>query len=262
MDEETQKTIDEQIKLLPKEVIEAIISVDYKVKLREITKRQKLLIDQAGKLEMETTLVMIGLEPLADYVNNLQRELEITPARAKEIALDVSENIFKEIRIFLEKMDEDMLSENPEAENSEINSETEKEEGGGVEIETKINTNEIGKEEKNPNLNRNQILSEIENPNTIQDGNRSMNFKKEIIPVTTELEIRPEQTLETIPGEEVKDVEKPTIKKETVDIFKAKMTGTIITPQKVTEEKTETKLPEVEKKRPSSGVDPYREPFV
>jgi hypothetical protein len=260
MDEETQKIIAEQMKILPKEIVAAIISVDYKTKLQQITQRQKLMIDQAGKLEMETTLVMIGLEPLADYVNNLQRELEITSTRAEEIALDVSENIFKGIRAFLEKMDEEMLTVE---ENSEIKGEVEQEKEGRIEIDTEINTDETVKKEETLNLDRNQILSEIENPNSIPDGNRSMNFKAGTSQTqTTELEIRPEQTLETIPGEEVKDVEKPTIKEETVDIFKAKMTGTIITPQKVTEEKTETKLPEVEKKRPSSGVDPYREPFV
>ena len=72
MDEETQKIVMEQMKNLPSDVREAILSVDYKIKLQEITKRQRLMIDQAGKLEMETTLVVIGLEPLADFVENIQ----------------------------------------------------------------------------------------------------------------------------------------------------------------------------------------------
>ena len=107
MDSETQKTIDEQIARIPTDVREAIISVDYKTKLVEITKRQRLLIDQAGKLEMETTLVMIGLEPLADFIANIQREMGLNTIRAKEVAMDVSENIFKPIRESLYKMNQE-----------------------------------------------------------------------------------------------------------------------------------------------------------
>jgi len=131
MDNETQKIIEDQMKNLPKDVLEAIISVDYKTKLQEVTKRQRLLIDQAGKLEMETTLVMIGLEPLADYVGNIQREMAVSEARAREIAIDVSDNIFKPIRTSLETINKS-LNETPEV------------------IE--------------PDLNRDQILNEIENP--------------------------------------------------------------------------------------------------
>jgi len=109
MDPETQKIIADQIKNLPKDVKEAIISVDYKTKLQEITKRQKLLIDQAGKLEMETTLVMIGLEPLTDFIGNIQRELGVLGTRAQEIAVDVSENIFKPIRASLKAMNEPVV---------------------------------------------------------------------------------------------------------------------------------------------------------
>ena len=111
MDEDLSKIIDQQIEKLPENIRKALISVDYKVKLRDITRRQKLLIDRAGKLEIETTLVMIGLEPLADYVPNLQRELEIPLTKAKEIALDISENIFKPIRESLRAMNAEVEKE-------------------------------------------------------------------------------------------------------------------------------------------------------
>src|ERR1035437_9028794 len=104
MGEETQKIITEQMKNIPEDVALAIISVEYQAKLQEVVKRQKLLIDQAGKLEMETTLVMIGLEPLADYAGNLQRELSLPMVRAKDIAMDVSEHIFKPVRDSLQAM--------------------------------------------------------------------------------------------------------------------------------------------------------------
>lgn len=224
IDQETQKIIAEQMKKLPKDVVEAIISVDYKTKLVEITHRQKLLIDQAGKLEMETTLVMIGLEPLSDFIANIEREMAVNNIRAKEIAMDVSENIFKPIRDSLQKMNTDMEGG---------------EEGEG---EEKINEPEVTKftNSNETDLNRDQILDEIENP--------VMNHA----PVSTEVEIRPAQELETIPGQRVKDI--PT------NIVEAKMTGTTNITKQVVNIKTETKLPEVTPK--AQRVDPYREPLL
>ena len=154
MDPETQKIITEQIKTLPKDVKEAIISVDYKTKLQEITKRQKLLIDQAGKLEMETTLVMIGLEPLTDFIGNIQRELGVLGTRAQEIAVDVSENIFKPIRASLKTMNEPAVE--TESDVQILAKNIVKEHHGPEEMMT-TNTNDV-------NLNRDQILNEIENP--------------------------------------------------------------------------------------------------
>lgn len=179
MDEETQKIIAEQMKALPKDVVEAIVSVDYKTKLQEITKRQRLLIDQAGKLEMEVTLIMIGLEPLADFIPNIQRELEVNALRAKDIAVDVSENIFKPIRDSLQKMNAEVEEEEKPAKLT--------------------NSNAV-------DLNRDQILSEIENPipnrPTAPAAPVSTPVKTEI-PITTTntppqaLEIRPTQDLVT-----------------------------------------------------------------
>jgi hypothetical protein len=212
--------------------------VDYKTKLQEITKKQKLLIDQAAKLEMETTLVMIGLEPMTDYIDNLQREMELSSVRAKEVAMDVDELIFKPIRVSLQKMSEELtLTE---------------------EKVTKFtNTNE-------EDLNRDQILKEIEDPTSIDKGDQTMTFSTPVsipnppqntVPIkTTDIEIRPTQEIEIVPGQEVKDITKSI----NTDILTTKMTDTTVVPQQIVSVKPEIKLPEL-KKRPSSGVDPYRE---
>ena len=255
MDNDTQKIIEDQMKMLPNDVKQAIVSVDYQTKLQEITKRQRLLIDQAGKLEMETTLVMIGLEPLADYVANIERELLLNTIRAREVAMDVSENIFKPIRESLQKMNEEVLAKE---ENEEP-------------APKFTNSNEVS-------LNRDQILNEIENPDTISGGDRSMNFatttaaptaatskqaevaaKAEEVPneAGSVVEIRPNQEIETVPGQGVRDI----AKEIPADIVKTKMTTPTIISQQIVEAKPEVKLPEV-KKKPSSGVDPYREPLI
>ena len=230
MDDEAQKIIEEQMKRLPTDVKQAIISVDYKTKLQEITQRQKLLIDQAGKLEMETTLVMIGLEPLADYMENLQREMELPPVRAKEVAMDVDENIFKPIRASLQKMNEETLP--------------------GEEVSVKA------PDDNETNLDRDQILKEIENPSIIEKGDQGMSFVTSKNSVATiEMEIKPDRGLEMIPGQEVRDITKRTVG---TDILTAKMTGATTVSQQIVDAKPEIKLPEI-KKKPYGGVDPYRE---
>ncbi len=241
MDEETQKIIAEQMKTLPKDVLSAIISVDYKTKLQEITQRQRLLIDQAGQLEMETALVMIGLEPLADFVGNIQKELNLPIVKAKEVAMDVSENIFKPIRDSLQRMNEEL----EEAVNDELPA------------VSKQSSSEAS-------LNRDQILKEIEDPSIINGGDIGMKFTS--VPTTTspaetgnKIEIRPAQALETVPGQGVKDLSPKANAPEDTNVYKAKMTGTTIISQQFVNAKPEVKLPEVEKKRPTSGVDPYRE---
>ncbi len=236
MDEETQKIIEEQMKILPTDVKAAIISVDYKNKLQEITERQKLMIDQAGKLEMETTLVMIGLEPLADYIANIGRELELSESRAKEIAMDVSEHIFKPIRESLQKM-----NDNPEIEENA-------EEGSEEEIRF-TNSNE-------ETLNRDQILSEIENPIPNRQSvikEEETGNKIEIRPLS-EVEIRKNPEIQIVPGEEVKD--------NNLNILETKMSGATISNKQNIEAKPEIKLPEIAEKKVSRNNDPYREPII
>ncbi len=259
----TREQLKEQINNLPADVREAIISVDYQTKLQEITKRQKLLIDQASKLEMETTLVMIGLEPLSDFIGNLQRELSIPDTRAKEIAVDVSESIFKPIRESLHSMNTDYENE-----------ESEQEKNAEPMAPKFTNSNEA-------NLNRDQILREIENPDMIAEGDQMMNLDKvstpAVMPKTQAIEtplrqgsavqVRPEQEIEIVPGQKVKDISQ----ENNPNILESKMTNSTITSQQIVNAKPETKLPEIsarrseiggEKKRPSSGVDPYREPIM
>jgi hypothetical protein len=240
MNEEVQKIIAEQMKNLPKDVVASIASANYKTKLQEITQRQNLLINQAGALEMETSLVMIGLEPLADYIDNLQRELDVPLVRAKEIAADVNKNIFQTIRDSLQAM-------NDETSAPVTNEESKKGYLGWGNVENR------GEE---TDLDRNQVLNEIENPEMIKDGNQSMNFKKETPKQaeSTAIEIRPVQEIKTIPGQEVKDVARST----DTDILTTKMTSSTTISQQVINTKPESKLPEI-KKRPTNEVDPYRE---
>jgi hypothetical protein len=242
----TKEIFDEQMGKIPEDVRSAILSVDYVEKLQAIYKRQRLLIDQADKLEMETYLVMLGLEPVSNYVANLKKNLGIPLTKAQEIAVDINENIFKPIRESLQKMNQELEEGGEETMGTGVDEETET---------TKFtNSNEAS-------LNRDQILNEIENPAIIDGGDRTMNFSAEV-PVkteTTELEIRPVQILEVVPGQTVHDIKKAPI--IIPNIMEAKMTSTTITSKEIINAKPENKLPEVTKRPYSAGNDPYKEPL-
>ncbi|MAG12509.1 hypothetical protein CL630_01725 [bacterium] len=101
---DTQNIIQNQFKTLPKDVQEAILSVDLRKNLQIITEKHNLHVDQAGALENETLFIMLGLEHPRDYIRNIMRELDIDTSAAKKLATDVNEQIFRPIRESLKKI--------------------------------------------------------------------------------------------------------------------------------------------------------------
>ena len=92
---DNNQQLKEYLNELPSELKQAIFSVDYQKQLQEIVKRNRLMIDQAGKLEVETTLVMAGMEPMNEYTDNLVKNVGLNRNLATIVAHDVDELIFK-----------------------------------------------------------------------------------------------------------------------------------------------------------------------
>lgn len=209
MDEQLLNQVKIQMSNLPEDVRRSVLSVDYQLKLREIVKRQRLLIDQAGSLEIETLLVMIGLEPLSQFVPNLQKNLNLPILRAKELAMDVSENIFKPIRKSLHEL----KTNQDDGEVVGINKTTKKE------VVTAPNPTEIKtKTNEAPNL---------------------------AIEVATDARYQKDFQVET--------------KQKEPSPTEQKLNQINLTQRVVIQNPTNTKLPPVEKKLPTDGLDPYRE---
>ncbi|HPV33550.1 MAG TPA: hypothetical protein PLS91_01600, partial [Candidatus Paceibacterota bacterium] len=80
-------------------------------KLGEIVKNNRLMIDQAGKLEIETMLILLGIEPLEKYIKNLIDNVGLSNVQASVVAHDVNQLIFKNIRDTLKKINEDIKKE-------------------------------------------------------------------------------------------------------------------------------------------------------
>ena len=244
MDNE-QQNLKKQFDSLPPELQTAISSVGLPQKLQQIVKNNKLLLNQADSIQTETYLVLLGLEPLDDYIGNIVKNAGLDKNQALAVAHDMDELVFKDVREHLKTISQKMTAEER------------------AEMEQK---NLPAKED---------ILAGIEAPHTVHETEESISLSslpsnrppEEIVPQTMErkLEIKPELPVpEVKPGAFVlqKPIEPPKIMyHENVppvsNIVGSKMAGEVAIPKKEVVIEEKTKLPE--KKAPSSGTDPYRE---
>ncbi len=100
----TKEQLLEKYRALPKEVREAIFSINTAEIIRQIGEKHKLMIDKIGELADETGLVMLGLGHPNQFISHLTERLEINHELAKEIAQEVNLKIFYPIREHLKKM--------------------------------------------------------------------------------------------------------------------------------------------------------------
>lgn len=217
-----QDKLKEYLAKIPQDIKDIMYSLDYQKLLEEIVKKNNLMIDQAGNLEVETTLVLAGLSPLREYIDSLKESLEITREKAEEIAKDVDNFIFKNIRKSLQEINE----EDDQAEYT---------------IEQKAKTE----------LNKEKVLFGIENPSQIEEESvsvSSLNFQNKTEQFSNGIEVSKEQSREIpkeailIPNKNISPVE---------NIVETKTSEPIVIQKEnvIIEEKT--KLPE--------KADPYRE---
>src|SRR3989344_7193537 len=104
MDQETKNKLKERFDALPESVQEVITSSHYEESLVEISKKHNLNVEQMGALEIETTMVMMGLAPVKDFARNIEKQLRIETGKAYEIEKEIDEKIFLRIRDLLRLM--------------------------------------------------------------------------------------------------------------------------------------------------------------
>ena len=103
----TNEQLLEMYHKLPKDVQEAILSVDTSEAIREIGEKHKLMVDKMGDLADETGLVMLGLTRPGQYVSHLIERLGIDQETAQEITEEVNNRILFPIRESLRKIQEE-----------------------------------------------------------------------------------------------------------------------------------------------------------
>ena len=91
-------------KKLPEDLRDAILSVDSADITRSIGEKNKLTIDKIGELASETGRVMLGVTHPNEFIGNLADRLEVDKEKARAIAQEINEQIFKKVRESLRKI--------------------------------------------------------------------------------------------------------------------------------------------------------------
>lgn len=176
---ETEKIIKEQFAKLPADIQKAIGSINLRETLQEVVVKNHLHIDQGNTLQTNTLLVLLGLEPLVDYVQSLEKDLGISSEQANAVAADVNRLIFSSIRDSLHKISQEIKEQEEIA--LEVTSP-----GEGVANNSQEETEDLNKED---------ILAGIENPAPVSP-------KKVTIETATDT-IRPVAEKDVVGGEVV-----------------------------------------------------------
>ena len=240
-----QQLIKERYSELPPDIQSAIKSNDLASKFDKIVAKHNLHVDQNGALQTETLLVMLGLEPSTDYVDNLQKELDVSRSEAQSIAEDVNNDILNSIKNSLR-----------------ILQETREESEGDVAAPAPIPKPPA----QAPDPRKNVI------PPNLPITPQSSNIPKPPVSNLSPLEKVGGFTLEKNPSSNSPLYNDSTLKKESVlndleNIEKLKpknasafvdhlLANPVSNPQQV-----EIKKPSTPPATPKPGVDPYREPF-
>jgi hypothetical protein len=115
----TPQQLRERYLKLPKDVQDAIFSVDSAEIIQDIANKNNLVIDKMGELADETGLVMLGITKPSEYVKNLTGRLGIDSNTAQKIGDEINSRIFSPIRESLkeiygeEKKIEEKIPEKP-----------------------------------------------------------------------------------------------------------------------------------------------------
>ena len=100
----TDQQIDQRYDDLPEDLKDAIFSVDTTSLVNMIGKKHGLAIDKIGDLANETGMVMLGVTHPNEFVANLAERLEADKEKARAIAQEINEQIFKKVRESLRKI--------------------------------------------------------------------------------------------------------------------------------------------------------------
>ena len=101
---ETKKEIRTRFELLPVELQKVIIDDSYQANLLDIARKNKLNYEELGTLEIETTMVLLGMTKPADYRDEVQEQLKKNDDEADALVKDVNEKVFAPVREQLEKL--------------------------------------------------------------------------------------------------------------------------------------------------------------
>lgn len=98
-----QTILEEQFKALPPVVKNAITGADVENRLRKLSDKHKLHLDQWQMLENEVMMTLIGLESAENVRERIQKEVGIDADIAQNLANDIALEVFDPIRKEMER---------------------------------------------------------------------------------------------------------------------------------------------------------------
>lgn len=105
MNDESKTIAQETFDHLPQDIQEIIFSDDYQTILRNIAEDYALTKQQASQLELNTTLVLLGLVKRSDFPFVLESEMGIGEDMAEKISKEITDSILTEVWRSLDSMD-------------------------------------------------------------------------------------------------------------------------------------------------------------
>jgi hypothetical protein len=117
MTDKLKQAAEEEIVKLPKEMQDAINTIDWVSISEDIGKKYLRNASEINDLQVETLLILVGMEILSSYAENIEDNIGTTQGEAKKIALEVDQKIFIPISdMMAENIKKNMKSKNPNAE--------------------------------------------------------------------------------------------------------------------------------------------------
>ena len=115
----TEEQIAQMYDNLPEDLKDAIFGLEMNEIVERIGRENQLNIEQIGDLANETGMVMLGVTHPNEFIGNLADRLEIDKEKARAIAQEINEQIFKKVRESLRKI-HNMRDEEKEQEVSDV----------------------------------------------------------------------------------------------------------------------------------------------
>lgn len=259
--DDVKKELRTRFELLPDEIKNILTSSDYQMKLFETAKKYKLTYEQLGKLEIETTMVLLGVSSPANYENTLETELGKKKGELTQMISEIKEQVFAPIKASLMSLysrEEENDDEEDEVSTTEKTILSNSGVSVGVEL-PKTTPNAAVTED------RDALLNSIENP--MKSVARPLNEMAKpapaapssmppIKPAGMDIPVPRAPYAGTTPsGAASQPI--PMTAQPTADILAGKLGGTFGVPAKETDHSIKPVSPAPAK----SGADSYREPI-
>ena len=100
----TEEQIAQMYDNLPEDLKDAIFGLEMNEIVEKIGRENQLNIEQIGDLANETGMVMLGVTHPNEFIGNLADRLEVDKEKARAIAGEINEQIFKKVRESLRKV--------------------------------------------------------------------------------------------------------------------------------------------------------------